>query len=335
MMKIPTHAYRRIILFAMMAIPLLCAIPAQADDTSVEVFVSAAGNDATGNGSIGNPYATVDKGIGAIGDNTGTVFLLPGEYLNDLIFIIGGQRSPGKTLTLASYYGNQSTTLKSLDWSRPIIKVSTPDIVIKGLRFAETNASAIVLGLDADNVRIENCIFDGTLTDYAGVPSIVTERHEGTRVDHIDIRGNTFLGTRYAALSLQGDAHFVHFLKNTVHMTSSARGVIVDAADYSGVIIDNNIFNYGAPPQNPFVLYFQGNGQGTRVNLNCFSADPPATGWGIKPANKLATKTVAGLALPFRDFAHAALPGESLRGTCMDIYSQEYLGALKQSAYVQ
>ncbi|MDQ3000655.1 MAG: hypothetical protein M3Y08_05280 [Fibrobacterota bacterium] len=121
----------------------------------------------------------------------------------------------------------------------------------------------------------------------------------------------------------------LHFIHNTAHLPGSAHGILLEAGSYSGVVVDNNIFNYLGYAGGRTILEFTGKGKGTKLNLNCVSS---AFGFsGTTLARKAATHTLQDLQLSFRSLDLAdENPGASLRGSCFDIYSQEKLFVLRK-----
>jgi len=67
-----------------MAVICLCFLVVSAGDLSADstIVVSDWGNDLSGNGTLGNPYATIQKGIDEA-SNTDTVQVTPGTYIGD------------------------------------------------------------------------------------------------------------------------------------------------------------------------------------------------------------------------------------------------------------
>jgi len=72
---------------------------------ATDIFVATNGNDTTGNGSIGSPYATLTKAVSVAvaGD---TIQVRAGSYTQHLYWDTGGDGAPGAYITIQAYDGD-------------------------------------------------------------------------------------------------------------------------------------------------------------------------------------------------------------------------------------
>jgi len=77
---------------------------------ATDIFVATNGNDSTGNGSIGAPYATLTKAVSvaAAGD---TINMRAGSYTQHLYWDSGPNGAPGAYITIQAYDGDRTVSL--------------------------------------------------------------------------------------------------------------------------------------------------------------------------------------------------------------------------------
>jgi len=78
--------------------------------SATDIFVATNGNDTTGNGSIGSPYATLVKAVSVAvaGD---TIQVRAGNYSQHLYWDVGGDGAPGAYITIQAYDGDRTAVI--------------------------------------------------------------------------------------------------------------------------------------------------------------------------------------------------------------------------------
>jgi len=91
--------------FRVVTVVLLLLAGACSAAFATDIFVATNGNDTTGNGSIGNPYATLTKAtsVAVAGD---TIQVRAGSYVQGLYWDTGGNGAPGAYITIQAYDGD-------------------------------------------------------------------------------------------------------------------------------------------------------------------------------------------------------------------------------------
>jgi len=145
------------------------------EDRGSTIHVDAEnGDDDSGDGSAGNPYRTIQKGVDEAEDDD-SVVVHPGNYTE---FI-----EVGKRLSIKSSTGNPDVTnVTGPDWKDWVFHVTSDWVNISGLRITGTSGG-LMGGIFLDAVSFCN-ISSNNITDNA----------KGVRMDdatHISIYGNT------------------------------------------------------------------------------------------------------------------------------------------------
>jgi hypothetical protein len=136
---------------------------------SADIFVSTAGNDATGNGTAAAPYATIQKGI-SVANNGQSVVVLAGTYSG------AGNRDLqllGKQIRLASAAGAGSTVI-DLGGNRALTAAATEtrDTLVQGFTFkngfvssgADWSGDGIVAVKNSASLTLQDCVFSNNET---------------------------------------------------------------------------------------------------------------------------------------------------------------------------
>lgn len=317
------------LLLSALALAAMAFGPVMAQPPPQEFFLSTWGNDATGDGSIDNPFATVPRALSMAGDGHTTVSLLPGEYHFGSFVVNPWSQSPNAALTIRSFSGKETVKIVGDAVSTAQVTVLAPNVTIKDIWFVASAQYAVAAFTPASNFTLEGCFIHQRAVDDRERPSLLV--HGTTpRLKKINFKDNILFGAGEAGLEIEENVDFIHFFRNTVLLRS--RGVAIEAeGDYSGLIVDNNILHFLEPAQGGIVLPLRAKGQGTRINLNCLSY--PYMGMAPPLSNRLVTNSLAGANIPFASLnPEDSNAGLSLRGTCFDIYAQERMGALKPAA---
>ena len=131
------------------------------------VYVSPDGNDATGNGSVEDPYASIEKGFIKAGDG-GTVYLQAGEYQLDVdagaeqafVYWTTITAAPGVARADVVIRGNGSTGSR---FYQPMVKFSNVSM------YKDAETYAVVLRVrDGQHVWVENCDLYDALGHHHG-----------------------------------------------------------------------------------------------------------------------------------------------------------------------
>jgi hypothetical protein len=132
--------------------------------SGTEIYVSPAGNDATGTGTIGNPYKTIQKAI-SVSTNGKIITLLDGTYSGSGNFNLSLQ---GKQITVQSQNGPLVTTIDCNQSGRAFLvnQGETINTVIKGITIMNGKANSAPIGYasaifveDNSGITIKECFF--------------------------------------------------------------------------------------------------------------------------------------------------------------------------------
>ena len=114
---------------------------------AANIFISTSGNDTTGNGSIGSPYATLAKAtsVAAPGD---TIQVRAGTYTN-LEYLSDIHGTPGAYITINAYDGNLTA-----EFTAGVYFNYFTYVAVNGLSFANSNGHAFkVCAIDVQTQR--------------------------------------------------------------------------------------------------------------------------------------------------------------------------------------
>ncbi|MDG7013310.1 MAG: right-handed parallel beta-helix repeat-containing protein [Nitrososphaerota archaeon] len=122
---------------------------AQAQQAPPRIYVSPSGSDATGNGSIANPYATISHAV-ALAPPHAIVIVMPGVY-NEMVNIT-------RQLTLESLTSQPSSTVINAigqTYGIEVLGSGASGTVIEGLTVEHANNHGVFVQ-DASDVTVEN-----------------------------------------------------------------------------------------------------------------------------------------------------------------------------------
>lgn len=221
---------------------------------AADVYVSAAGNDTTGDGSSGNPYLTIGK---AVTEATG----------GDTIIIVGtvsqtGQVDLGKNLT----FQGQSDAVISGDGSNRLFNVSASsltlsfsDILFQGMTSSDQGAvlNNTQTGI---SITITDCVFSGNTTSSTGGGGCIVMGGDGTAtITNTTFYNNSATGT---SLEARGGAIIVYttatvnvtnctFFGNTVpNRTGNFQGAAIRASTTGTTVTATNCLFYNNTTSN-------------------------------------------------------------------------------------
>ena len=291
------------------------------------VYVALSGDDVTGNGSSTNPYATIVRAHGDISEVGGDILLQSGSYFMGSFSL--PSRSGDSWVTVKPSEGRGSVSIFSYAGGERFARIEGSKTALRDLSIQVAQAKAISISGEAWDVVIDNCLIDMRYSDHIENHGVLVES-SGSTSKRITVKGNTFLSPTLAALSVENNVDVLHFINNTVHLPMSTPALFLNPAyAFSGVIVANNVINYGAAePAHP-VLVMSGTGKGTKIDANCV-ATPFHSRAGVL-SDRLHTNTISATNLPFKRFdAAGGQEGASERGPCVDIIAQEILGVLQR-----
>ncbi len=127
----------------------LASSGAQAQQAPPLVYVSPSGSDATGDGSLVNPYATISHAV-AVAPPHATIIAMPGVY-NEMVNIT-------RQLTLESLTSQPSTTVINAigqTYGIEVLGSAASGTVIEGLTIEHANNHGVFVQ-DASDVTVEN-----------------------------------------------------------------------------------------------------------------------------------------------------------------------------------
>jgi hypothetical protein len=116
------------------------------------VYVSTTGSDSTGDGSLENPFASIQRGINAITDGYG-VLVAPGTYMENINFNGKNIEVLGEDRETTIIYGNQENIVVRF------VTGEDSTALISG--FTITNGSRGIACVNNSNPRIENNVITG------------------------------------------------------------------------------------------------------------------------------------------------------------------------------
>lgn len=293
---------------------------------TITIFLSPTGSDAAA-GTEAEPVATFGRAMALVGNESATIRFLPGDYTFFRVEIPARDLAPQATLVLRPHAGKGTVRIFSRPAGFQQVWIAGSNVTIMDLRFFSLTQNAVYLLTEAKGTVIENCHFDMMLSNSEETQVLFVDEGAAPVLEKTVIKDNTFILPSFAAVRIRKPVKFLHIIGNTMHLGTFSPALLVETDDYSGIVVDNNILSYpvfaGSYP-----IEFKGRGEGTRINLNCYASTSGNTGNAI--ANKLATNTLPNLVLSFRDLDPTdPEAGQSHRGTCFDIYTQEKLSVLK------
>ena len=190
------------------------------------IFVSTTGSDTTGNGTIGNPYRTIQKGI-SVAQPGDTVYVRGGKYnlLQSVSFVRSG--TPGNPVTLSGYEDEEAI----LDGS--LFDINHRQGIIDNQHYSYINIFKIKVQNSAEagisvrdgplgNIRIENCSTYNT--SISGICSYGGDVIPYTELNNITIRNNSVgkscWGEGQEAITLrytrdfEVDHNYIYYMEN-------------------------------------------------------------------------------------------------------------------------
>ena len=134
--------------------------------TGSEIYLSPSGNDVTGNGTMGNPYKTIQKGVN-VSNNGMIITLLDGTYSGSGNVNVS---LSGKQIIIQSQNGPLSTSIDCNQNGRAFIinQGETMNTIIKGLTImnGKTNSApngygSAIFVEDNSGITVKECFFRG------------------------------------------------------------------------------------------------------------------------------------------------------------------------------
>ncbi len=145
-------------------------------------YVSTTGSDSTGDGSQGNPFATIQTGINSASDGD-MVSVAAGTYMENINF-------NKKNIAVISELGSDSTTIDGMDSASVAIMDSTSNAELIG--FHLTNGHAPGGGgvkCTAGSIHLEDLIISGNQASYGS--GIIGTVQSQITADHLLIYNNS------------------------------------------------------------------------------------------------------------------------------------------------
>ncbi len=189
-------------------------------------YTTAAGNDATGNGSTTAPYATINKAI-SVAKSADTIFVDAGSYYEEVVV-------------------NKEVTIKGLDSSKTIVYPATSNPVGSGGTLGGNN----IFLVRANNVTIRDLTANGNNPNIGGNVDarngIVTDFNSGDYtnlvVHHTTVKNIYYRGIYSTYGSTPGNKFNFHH--NTVmNVQGDAGSIAIFNFGNSGIIDSNKVTN--------------------------------------------------------------------------------------------
>lgn len=241
------------LLFLLLTLPLLGA----------DYYVATTGNDTTGDGSSGTPWATINKAlsIAVAGD---TIHVASGDYTGPRVQTVNSGSS-GSPITLIGEGATQpivsSIEVLAEDW-----------IVIDNFEFNghASVASMCYIALNSTDIIVRNCTFDPVVAGRSSLACQASSPLGDPTPTRVTISNCDFLNTNYYNVALQGS---YHVLENCYFGTPASGAWSGDAIylHSSNTTISGNVFeDYNIPQagqHTDLIQAFSNNGEISRDNL--------------------------------------------------------------------
>jgi hypothetical protein len=160
------------------------ALPARMpESTGTTKYVATTGNDTTGNGSIGNPYATINKGIQALSAGAGGIVYVRGGTYPAQMENWNRPGSATNPVTVAAYNGEVVTVTGRVEIQESYFRA-------RGITFSGgdgTNPLFYVQqhsGVPASHIEVDQCIIENSAADGVFLEGNASA---STRVDDFQI----------------------------------------------------------------------------------------------------------------------------------------------------
>ena len=228
---------------------LMAFMPVKAGILNVAIW----GNDLSGDGSPGNPYATIQTALGSAGIGD-TVMVEDGNYTGPINII--------DDVTLMSMYGAQNCWIDGNADVTGAIVIDSANVVISG--FSVYNAYNLVVVNGSNSAIIERCMFEGS--DPATTKGIIFNGfsgmiHHNIFIDILDwaiqvtngdpeLSNNTIFQASTGIDLAMGTASYVR--NNLITNTNFA--INLDSANFFGFISYNNFWENGTNFSDPVYI---------------------------------------------------------------------------------
>lgn len=220
-------------------------------------YVSTSGSDTTGDGSAGNPWATLHKAITTVTDNVAhTIKVAPGTYAEDsgsgYLSIAENRTELGTIESTTGDPDDVIVTGASSATYNVVFPAGTPTkFHFKNITFksrVNTNEYVVVINANANaaDLTFEGCVFEQLIGgDNDSKRAFYVSTNDTKACQNITFTGCTFkqTGTKGASESV-----------TTLSFARTAAGATIDAITFTG----NNVYSQGSGP------IFQG-----VTNLDC------------------------------------------------------------------
>jgi hypothetical protein len=218
------------------------------------VYVSTTGSDSTGDGSLENPFASIQRGINAITDGYG-VLVAPGTYMENINFNGKNIEVLGEDRETTIIYGNQENIVVRF------VTGEDSTALISG--FTITNGSRGIACVNNSNPRIENNVitenaYGGTANSGAKGAGIYVYASSPRIYNNVISNNSVFANENYGSL---GGGLYIYYSdlslcdnNSIVNNYSDTRGGGVYLHGPSSVSGVNNIV-WGNDAQNGSQIY--------------------------------------------------------------------------------
>jgi hypothetical protein len=232
-------------------------------------YVSTTGSDTTGTGTVGNPFATVQKAINK--SSTGDIIIIRGgtyTYHNNIVVNRSGTAST--YYTIKNFPGEKAildgSSIPHADYMNAIMEIRGGQsyVRIRGITFNHSYLGGLTVRSSASHIRIDNCTIcnSGSFGLKTQLDSYVTIEHnylynnhnnwssistmiseEGMSIEstsYVYIYGNSFYKNHCENIDLKASVAYAYVYNNKINTTSTyvvkagqvyygGQGVYVDA----------------------------------------------------------------------------------------------------------
>lgn len=218
------------------------------DDTCRSWYVSTTGDDLTGDGTFGSPFATIQKGIDEAG-TCDTVKVFAGDYEYATALIIE------KGISVVSILGKEVTTIRATGSDRVFTLNSSADTInIDGFRITNGNPSGTAYGdwgggvlINTGCAVIENCEIDSNYTPLSSGAGIASRPGCYVEIRNCRIHDNTAATVGGGIVMNEPTGGVIEYcvIDNNI-ATSNGGGIFLFASANSGGWVDiiNNTIAY-------------------------------------------------------------------------------------------
>jgi len=238
---------------------------------SINIYISGdAGSDLTGNGSPGNPYQTISRGLQDIAGSDGDTIHIKGglTYSEDINITSTHSGTSGSPTTIKPWVGTGQPTINAI--SNGVYISGSSWVTVTGLSITSSTGGGILVEGSSDNITLSSHLIQGV----AGRGILV----RGTS-DNIMINNNLIYETGNDGIKIESFSNSPKLIFNTID-SNSGTGIYLDSIN--GSYLRNNILSSNT------LVGIQGNNiTNTDTDYNVYFGNSTSTAGFIYGANRI------------------------------------------------